>query len=234
VHGLDAEFFAQTLQQEARPGVEVTDCDAVALQRCTITGGLGATSHQFSAVVSSGASALQVTDSRVSLAGCTLLGGSGGDDDQVGGTLSTDEGGNGGHGMELYGSTWVMLSGNVVQGGHGGDGCDDPAQFLLRCLAGAGIVAEAGVVLQDLDNAFAGGEGGLVVGVGPQPDAPALALHRSTVHTVFPGQAVETSKIAPLRTGETGTFTVTGPPGTLFALFIAFEPGYLPLGWTCS
>lgn len=189
------------------PGLLVYSSAAVAVHRCTITGGRGVStdpdSFPFPQLSSSnGGLAIEVESCALSLHHVTATGGIGGS-----GTPTGTGGSDGGHGLRaLYSS--VIISGCTLQGGDGGNSPGD---------SGSGVVSNGtGASLSELDSSLLGGAG-----------APGLLVLAGT-HEVWTGEAWSLAISSPVRSGSVGSLTASGPPNKSFALFISFGMGYLP------
>jgi hypothetical protein len=192
------------------PGLFIASSD-VSLVRCDIRGGHGSsTVNDPPVIVTStghGSRALRVIGSRVSLHDCTVRGGDGGSD-----LMLFSHGGGGGLGLDSQNAQlWVV--GCTVTGGEGGIGSPPGTSSFGAQIDGFSAPTTH---FQELDSTFVGGTG-----------MPGLALVNGS-HTLLPGGSVVFSVASPVRPGDTGEARVSGPPGTLFGVFVSAGPGFLP------
>jgi len=182
---------------------------AVAIHRSTITGGKGQSTVSLIFSIqtpSQGAHAIVSDGGRLALYAVTATGGQGGDGIDV-----PAAGAPGGSGLSATGCE-VIVSGATLVGGDGGTGTSPG-------LSGSGVtLTGAGSALSELDSTLVGGAG-----------SPPLVLGGAT-HEIWPGQAWQIVLSSPQRSGEPGSFAVSGPPSCLFGLFISLKMGYQPIG----
>jgi hypothetical protein len=192
-------------------GLRMFSTNGVAVHRSTITGGRGQstfTGGPFPQIVNSvGASAIQQEGGQLTLSFVTATGGDGGD-----GIATGADGRAAGHGLDATNGQTIVAGCTLIggDGGTAGTGMTDGA-------SGHGVSATgAGVVFSELSTALFGGAG-----------ADPLDLPAGQ-HDEWPGFAVSLILPTPIRSGESGTMWVIGPPNKLFALFFSLGMGYLP------
>jgi hypothetical protein len=179
---------------------------AIAIHRSTITGGAGKSTQGFPLNIttpSAGGPAIVGHDGRLALCDVTATGGQGGD-----GFLIPANGAAGANAVSAT-SMAILLSGAALTGGDGGGGT-------TAGVSGSGLALSGdGSALDELDSTLAGGAG-----------APPLSFDGP--HVQWPGQAWQIVLSSPQPSEELGSFTVSGPPNSLFALFISLQMGYQP------
>lgn len=185
-----------------RPALEIRSSPAVHLTRCNIDGDW---SQQG---VSTGAAtaALHAEDSKVYCYGSVLEGGT-----YAGTTLP----GNGGHGVELAGPSFLFALGSVLEGGNFIGGPSGVAGSALSLAAGSACWSVGSDLLGG--GAVAGGTPGAIK-VGPGS------------LTVEGGPLFGMEATSPVRYGANCSITVTGLPGAQAFLNVAAAPGvhFLP------
>jgi hypothetical protein len=210
IRGRDGESsFLGLFANPGETGLLVLSSAAVAVHRCTITGGQGIPTSPGpfgvgQQVPSNGGLAIEVESCALSLHHVTATGGDGGS-----GAPTDFSGADGAHALRALFSP-VIVSGCTLQGGDGGSG--DPSGA-----SGSGVVSNGtGAALSEVDSSLLGGAG-----------APGLMVLSGT-HDVWTGEAWSLAISSPVRSGSVGTLTASGPPNEAFALFISFGMGYLP------
>jgi len=210
IRGRDgSSSFLGLFANPGETGLLVLSSAAVAVHRCTITGGQGIPTAPGpfgvgQQVPSNGGLAIEVESCALSLHHVTATGGDGGS-----GAPTDFSGSDGAHALRALYSP-VIISGCTLQGGDGGTG--DPSGA-----SGSGVTSNGtGAALSEVDSSLLGGAG-----------APGLVVLSGT-HDVWTGEAWSLAISSPVRSGSVGTLTASGPPNEAFALFVGFGMGYLP------
>jgi hypothetical protein len=205
----DCEIGAPfSLSAPNTPGLLVDGSVNVSVARSQIDGGFGFSGDQLGfGPVTCGNHGVEVTDSRLTLNGVAIAGGSGGNNQSA---SSPQPGGDGGDGLTMTDSE-VWLIGSRVLGGNIGLGVPNGIS------AAAIHVDGASSVLRELNSDFIGGLG-----------AAAIEFLAGT-QISWAGEAV-TLQVSSLRVpGQTGNVQVDGPGNTLFSFFVSFGPGFVPV-----
>ena len=210
IRGRDgSSSFLGLFANPGETGLLVLSSAAVAVHRCTITGGQGISTAPGpfgvgQVTCSIGGLAIEAQSCALSLHQVTATGGEGGS-----GAPTGETGSDGGDGLRALFSS-VIVSGCTLQGGDGGLGNLDGQ-------SGVGVRSSGtGASLSELDSSLVGGAG-----------APGLLVLAGT-HDVWTGEAWSLAISSPVRSGSVGSITASGPPNKVFALFISFGMGYLP------
>jgi len=209
LEGADGAGNGATSATPGMPGLRVTGSGSVAVHRSTITGGQGVSTTAIpfpggQLVNSVGGAAVRLEGGQLALYGVTATGGQGGS-----GAATSVAGKPGGSGLLATGAT-VVVAGSSFTGGEGGSG--SPAAPSGTGATVIGTTASIG----ELDSQFTGGTG-----------AQGLVVTLAT-HVQHPGAAWTLVTAAPVRSGELGSITASGPPNELFGLFFGLGMGYLP------
>lgn len=208
LEGGDGAGNGSTFATSGMPGLRVTGSGSVAVHRTTITGGDGVstTSIPFPGgqmVNSIAGPGVRLEGGQLALYGVTATGGQGGS-----GAATGVAGQPGGSGLLATGAT-VVVAGSSFTGGEGGSG--SPA-----APSGTGATVISSTSISELDSQFVGGTG-----------AQGLVVTLAT-HVQHPGEAWTLVTAAPVRSGQLGSITASGPPNELFGLFFGLGMGYLP------
>lgn len=223
--GLQSAF-----QVSGLPALRVASSAEVAVVRCTLTGGDGATLQTGSlpgvSPAGFGGNGVFVFASTLSMFDCDVTGGAGGD------RVNSAPGAEGGSGVRGFACD-VWLEGTLVQGGPGGDDCMEAGD---GCQGGVGAYLipslpfgfEDGRLLRR-DAQVLGGPGGTLAppATGSGSDGPDMEGGSSVF---FPGAPTLTVDAGPLRDGEAGSLSVFGPPGAQAAWMFSFGYGIQRLG----
>lgn len=198
------------------PGLTITTSVDVAVERCTITGGMGGT-YSISFVGGPGGHGTYVSSttsviSQVVMHNCSVTGGEGGAAGQQNGLN------NGGHGLVSVVSSRVHLSGCTITGGAGGDGTGIGA-----CgNGGSGLVIQSGSQGQPLTtiqaSTFQGGSAGFgFICMG----SPGSAGSSAGTVVNYAGPAHQFQGSSPLREGQTSVLNFKGQPGDQVYLWVS-------------
>jgi hypothetical protein len=200
------------LTSQGAPAVSIYNCDAVTLQRCSLTGGrgqdYGGKPLGTDLMATSGGPGLTVRESTVSVHDCTLLGGNGGDGKSWTGGLP----GGGGPGAFMHFDSTVLFAGCTATGGSNGTNthADDAA--------GDGLtVSDSSCAALLRDSTFVAGA---VVPEGVPGAAIAAPAGTTETYTAAARHFVVTG---PVQEGAAGTLSVDGEPGDVATLLLALQ-----------
>ena len=210
ITGQDGYLLEGFSVDAAKPGLRLFDANGVSVHRCTITGGDAASVPVPGFVNNAGGAAIRQEGSLLALYFVTATAGQGG----PGSAPEEFPGQNGGSGLHVTAdvqSARIIVVGCTLTGGNGGAGT--PAGYGGHGAFTFGPAA----LLSELDSQFIGGAG-----------SPGLNQVGGGQHDAWPGEAVSLALSAPVRSGEVGSFAVSGPPNKLFGLFFGLGMGYLP------
>jgi len=213
-----------------RSGLEVIDCQQVALLRCTLEGGAGSTLFGAAVVPGAGGHGIRAVKSDLAVYDCTCAGGAGGS----GATdASAADGGDGGSGL-FFDVSEVMASGTGFVGGDGGGA----GALLLPGPAVCGAAGDGGdgveqvwpatnaVVVRFLDCTIAPGVGGAAylptTCPGGDDGLPARISFGAIDGLAGPSFGHRAS--SPVRQGNPVEFVLTGEPGAIAVIGISLAP----------
>lgn len=217
-----AGTYGQAPDGVGLPGMVVRNSAGVVLTRCTVRGGDGRlTSFPFATLGGDGGTGLLVESSSVALVDSTVEGGDASPDSFLDGS-----GYGGGDAIRAEGSV-LSLAGAEVFGGDAGDG-SAPAQAGLAAGGDGFVQSGAGAQLRRLDTVLVGGAGGAATDGASGPNGDDLMVFTGSVHS-YPGVARTLELDVTLRAGETGTLTITGPPGEQGKVMLAVASRYAQL-----
>ena len=186
-----------------RSGLEVSECAAVTLVRCSLIGGLGAPewSDEFGhyAAATRGGHGAHVLASKLIVHDCTLQGGVGGL-----GELSAAGGAEGGAGLNVVDGT-ALLASSTATGGAKAPKSKEP---------GDGVHVEGGGSSVWMRGSTA--TAGTGTPAAQDIDAPPGAVDTFAA----PPRSLEVS--SPLHEGEAGTLVIGGQSGDLTSVFVSF------------
>jgi hypothetical protein len=198
----------------------------VAFVGCFATGGRGANASEscYDGFGGPGGDGIVSNDTRVALYDCMLTGGEGGDNGSQGGV--------GGAGCRMRTSTQasaVSASGTTFQGGHGGDGYD--YIYSHGGNGGDGLVMEDSTLGWRLDDAFAGGTGGLACfGAFPEfTGDPGVGVSGPGGLFDFPGGRLKLLAPNVVRENTVMPLTLVGTPGEHVFLRVTSTTDFRPL-----
>ncbi|GJM20516.1 MAG: hypothetical protein DHS20C15_04310 [Planctomycetota bacterium] len=193
-------------------GLWVESSADVVLEGCSVTGGLGVEDGGFSGCLdhgSWGGTGVYVHDSRVDLHEVIATGADGG---------PQGYGGVGGAGLWVAGSSDVLASGVVAQGGQGGDS-DDFLFSFMASYGGDGLRSEAGSLVRFVGGSFFAGDPGFACCWTPDPG---VAQDLQGASVIYPGSPHRFLTTSPAREGESLTLSITGSVGDTALLFAGF------------
>lgn len=213
---------------QGTPTVDVVNCAAVQLVRCTCIGG-GLVFDCFGAGYSSPGAGLRCTASHVFVQSSTFVGKPGKHAAYSAVIPGAIQGGDpGAPGIDVVSGT-VFVSGSTAIGGNGGNGLFDALSPFPTCvgpgLGGAGLRIGSTATASVLDCALAAGGTGLPgTGCPHGTVTPAVVLVGGASLTSIGGRTNELVAPSPVREATASNLTLTGPPGASVVLFASPVP----------
>ncbi len=207
------------------PGLFVYNSANVTIAHSTMLGGEPETAANctmvFGLADNAGGDGAVVRDSQVSLHGCMLLGHDGGDPLRG---LCVGHYADGGSGIQIEGSSMVLLAGSTLAGGvEGFNALSSTGGDAVRITGVAGLTGIGTAWL--VDNILSPGPS--FIG-GPPTGEEIDATPDSIVADFATITARDMAISAPLREGEIGTLTFTGKQADLVGYFWSFTSDFLP------